>query len=257
MITLHASGPVFDLPDASPFVIKTLVHLKMSGQPFQCDTRPSGFFKAPKGKIPYIQDDGQVVCDSSFIRWHLEDKYKLDFDAGLTSEQRATGWAVEKMLEDNLYWIGAYWRWMDGPSRRTAADAMFAFAPTLLRKPLEWLFLRRIRGYLQAQGTGRHSEAEMMRLARRTLESVAALLGDKPYLMGERPTSVDGILYAMVAIALCAAFESPFKQAAQGHANLVAYEARMRARFFAEKGAPAQPSLFAQAGSGGADRVTA
>jgi Glutathione S-transferase N-terminal domain len=47
------------------------------------------YWKAPKGKLPYIVDDGEAVGDSTFIRWHIEKKYQIDFDRGLTPEQRA------------------------------------------------------------------------------------------------------------------------------------------------------------------------
>lgn len=257
MITLHAFGPAFGLPDASPFVTKTLIHLKMSRQPFEVDTRSSGIFKAPKGKMPYIEDDGKLIADSTFIRWYLEEKYKLDFDAGLSSEQRATAWALEKLLEDNLYWIGAYWRWCDDANFRKSADVLFNFVPALLRKPVEVLARRRLRGYLHAHGMGRHSEADMLRLARRTIETMAALLGDKPYVMGEQPTGTDGIFYAMTSAMLCPYFESPLRHAAQGHPNLIGYEQRMRARFFGEQGGAGQPSLFGQDGSPGVDRAAA
>ena len=42
------------------------------------------FSKAPNGKIPYIEDDGQLLGDFTLIRWHLEKKYGIDFDQGLT-----------------------------------------------------------------------------------------------------------------------------------------------------------------------------
>jgi glutathione S-transferase len=111
MITLYTFGPNFGLPDPSPFVTKALVLMKMSGLPFQTDT--GGFRKAPKGKQPYINDDGAIVADSTFIRFHLEKKYGIDFDKGLTAAQRVTGWAVEKMCEDHLYWAVVEGRWMN------------------------------------------------------------------------------------------------------------------------------------------------
>jgi glutathione S-transferase len=103
MITLYTFGPAFGLPDPSPFVMKAETLLKMSGLPYRTDK--TGFRKAPKGKLPYIDDDGEIVADSTFIRWHLEKKHKVDFDRGLTAEQKAIAWAFEKMAEDNLYWV--------------------------------------------------------------------------------------------------------------------------------------------------------
>src|SRR6476661_2469468 len=111
MITLYSFGPGFGLPDPSPFVTKAEVLLKMAKLPYRIDT--SGFKKAPKGKLPYIDDDGETIADSTFIRWHLEKKYKIDFDRGLSPEQRAIAWAFEKMLEEHLYWAVVHARWMD------------------------------------------------------------------------------------------------------------------------------------------------
>ena len=101
MITLYGFGPGFGLPDASPFVTKTEVLLKMAGLPYRIDT--NGFRKAPKGKLPYIDDDGEIIADSTLIRWHLESKRGIDFDRGVTREQKAVAWAFEKLAEDNLY----------------------------------------------------------------------------------------------------------------------------------------------------------
>jgi len=72
MITLYTFGPAFGLPDPSPFVMKAEVLLKMAGVPYRTDT--TGFRKAPKGKLPYIEDGGEIISDSTFIRFHLEKK---------------------------------------------------------------------------------------------------------------------------------------------------------------------------------------
>ena len=81
MITLYKFGPAFGLPDPSPFVTKADMLLKLAGLDFQVNNE--GYKNAPKGKLPYIDDDGELVADSSFIRWHIEKKYGFDFDAGL------------------------------------------------------------------------------------------------------------------------------------------------------------------------------
>ncbi|MDI1261605.1 glutathione S-transferase family protein [Aquabacterium sp.] len=233
MITFYAFGAAFGLPDASPFVMKALVLLKMSGQPYQVNTK--GMFKAPKGKLPYLDDEGTVVADSTFIRWHLERQYGIDFDHGLNAEQRATAWAVEKMLEDNLYWIGVHWRWVNDANFAKVAEVFFKPVPWLVRAPVVALVRRRVRKSLHGHGMGRHSEAEMQAIGNQGLKTLTTLLGDKPYLMGEEPCGTDAMMYAILASALCAHFETPMKDEVLRHANLVAYEARMRGRFFPAK----------------------
>src|SRR4051812_24507485 len=93
MITLYTFGPAFGLPDPSPFVTKAEVLLKMAGLPYRTETSMTAFRKAPKGKLPYIDDEGVRVADSTFIRWHIEKKHGVDFDAGYDARARATAWA--------------------------------------------------------------------------------------------------------------------------------------------------------------------
>src|ERR1700732_3508747 len=66
-----------------------------------------GYGKAPKGKLPYINDGGLSVADSAFVRFHIEKKYGFDFDAGLTSEQRAAAWP--RKCARNIF-ISLWWR---------------------------------------------------------------------------------------------------------------------------------------------------
>ncbi len=54
MITLYNCGPAWGLPDPSPFVRKVETPLRMAKLPYR--TEAAGFAKAPKGKIPYIDD---------------------------------------------------------------------------------------------------------------------------------------------------------------------------------------------------------
>ncbi len=121
MITLFGFGPAFGLPDPSPFVMKTEVQLKMAGLPYRWERAapPS----APKGKIPYIEDEGVLIADSTFIRLHIETAYGIDFDRRLSPEQKAMAWAAERVLEDHIYFALLQARWMD--------DANFAKGPRI------------------------------------------------------------------------------------------------------------------------------
>ena len=102
MITLNGFGPAFGLPDPSPFVTKVEVLLKMAGLEFR--TAANGLRKAPKRKLPYIDDGGTILADSTFIRGHIEKKYGFSFDRDLSAEERAVAWAFEKMADEHLYW---------------------------------------------------------------------------------------------------------------------------------------------------------
>ena len=230
MITLYTFGPAFRLVDASPFVTKAVVLMKMSGLAFKTNTK--GFNKAPKGKLPYLNDNGKIVADSTFIRMHLEEAHGIDFDKGLDPAQRAIAWAFEKMCEEHLYWIIVRTRWMDDDNFKKGPISFFKAAPGLLRPGIIAMVRRKVRRNLFGQGLGRHTNDEISKLAAQDLTAIATYLGKKPFLMGEQPCAADASIYAFVAGALCDRFDGPERQAAKAHANLTAYRDRMNARYF-------------------------
>jgi glutathione S-transferase len=226
MITLFGFGPAFGLPDPSPFVMKTEVQLKMAGLAFKRERR--GPQAAPKGKIPFIEDDGVVIGDSTFIRRHLEVAHGVDFDAHLSDAQKALAWAVERMLEDHLYWALLHARWMDDANFAKGPAHFFDGAPDGVREAAR----ERTRAALAGHGLGRHSSGEMLYLATRTLESTAGVLDTKPYLLGDEPCGVDATAFGMLAGVLTPFFETPLRTAALRHDNLTRYVARMMQRYY-------------------------
>jgi glutathione S-transferase len=234
VITLYRFGPFLGTPDSSPFVIKTMMLLKLAGLAYRDAQRNP--LRAPKRLLPYIEDDGTVVADSTFIRFHIERKYGVDFDAALSAEQKAAAWAIEKMCEDHLYFAMLDLRWRDDANFAKGVGTMFDFLPRPLR-PIAKAMLRRMNAKrLFGHGMGRHSTADIALLGIRDLDALAALLGDKPYLMGDAPCGADATVFAFVTALLTPPLETPIRRAALKHANLVAYRDRIARRYFADAG---------------------
>lgn len=230
MITLYTFGPAFGLPDPSPFVVKGEMLLKLAGLPYQTDTH--GFNRAPKGKLPYIHDDGVVVADSTFIRLHVEQKYKVDFDRHLNSEQRGIAWAVEKLLEDNVYWAVVHARWMNDQNFAKGPAYFFRAIPWPLRPFIIRMVRRKMANSLYGQGMGRHTRAEIELLAAKGVGAVAAVLGNKPYLMGDQPCGADATVFGFIQSGLSPLFDTSIRGDIARHANLTAYVERMRQQYY-------------------------
>lgn len=230
MIVLYTFGPYFGLPDGSPFVLKTMLLLKFADLAFTEDR--GGYRKAPKGKLPYINDAGEIIADSTFIRRHIEKKYGFDYDAGLSGEQKAIAWAVERMCEDHLYFALVDARWMDDANFAKGPTQFFAAIPKPLRGVISAAIRRKVAKTLQLQGLGRHSRSEIGDLAEHDIDALATLLGDTPYLFGDQPCGADATIFAFVASALAPVFETTIRTAAEGHANLIAYRDRFMALYF-------------------------
>lgn len=234
MITLYKFGATLGLPDPSPFVVKVETLLRMAGLDYQTDVK--GFGKAPKGKLPYIDDDGAKVADSTFIRRHLEQKHGIDFDKGLGPSDKAVAWSFEKMCEEHLYWAIVHNRWMIDRNFTAGPARYFERAPAVVRPFIVRMVRGKVRKNLLAQGLGRHTEAELNTLAIRDVEAISAFLGEKPWLMGAEPCGADASVNAFVTSVLCPVFEWEVRTAAEKLPNLVAYGRRGMARWFPEIG---------------------
>jgi glutathione S-transferase len=163
-ITLYGFGPAMGLPEISPFVTKAHILIRMARLPFETNTNVGGFLEAPKGKLPYIRDDGAVISDSTFIRFHIEKKYGFDFDRGLSAAEKAMAWALERMCEEHLYWLIVHVRWLDDANFRAGPAQVFQAFPAPVRPLIERYARRTSRRALRLQGLGRHDEQERLEL---------------------------------------------------------------------------------------------
>lgn len=231
MITLYTFGPFFGLPDGSPFVTKVMLLLKLAGLPYQIDQ--NGYGKAPKGKLPYINDNGLIVADSTLIRFHIEDKYQFDFDTNLTEEQKAISWAVEKMCEEHLYFAMLDIRWGQSANFAKGPAQFFNNIPIPMRALIKRIATTRIKKSLKVQGLGRHDRPDLERMAIRDLRAISTILGDKPFLLGDKPCAADASVFGIVAGILAPIFDSPIRTAAEHLPNLVTYRDQISAQYFA------------------------
>jgi glutathione S-transferase len=232
MITLFNFGPAFGLTDPSPFVAKAETLLRLADLPYRAQR--AQFRKAPKGKVPYIEDEGTLIGDSTLIRWHLETKYGIDFDRGLSAAERAVAWAFEKMAEDHLYWAAVDARWLDDANFDHGPRLFFASVPAPIRPLVVAMIRRKVRRNAIAHGLGRHRKPEIAALGARSIDAIADFLADKPFFMGDYPTGSDATMFGFVSGTLCPLFDGGLQQAAQRHDNLKRYVSRMAAKFYPE-----------------------
>jgi glutathione S-transferase len=87
---------------------------------------------------------------------------------------------------------------------------------------------------LKSVGMGRHSPDEIVELGSWSLTALSEMLGNKSFMMGHRPTSVDAIVFAMLAQILTPFFDSPLRRRAESLPNLVAFAERMMAGYYPE-----------------------
>lgn len=231
-ITLFVFGPAFGLPEASPFCTKTEVQLKMAGLSYRKEgATPQD---SPKGQLPYIDDSGERIADSHFIRAHIERKYGVDLDEGLDAAERAQAWAVERMLENHFNSATGYARWIIRENFEIGPAHFFDNVPEPMRAQRREDVRNSVANRLFEVGIARHTPDEIVELGDRSLMALSALLADKPYLMGERPSGVDATMFGALAGILTPFFESALRRRAESYPNLVAYTDRLMRQYYPE-----------------------
>ncbi|MGA7971347.1 MAG: glutathione S-transferase family protein [Pseudolabrys sp.] len=231
-ITLFVFGPAFGLPEASPFCTKTEVQLKMAGLSYRKEgATPQD---SPKGQLPYIDDSGERIADSHFIRAHIERKYGVDLDEGLDAAERAQAWAVERMLENHFNSATGYARWIIRENFEIGPAHFFDNVPEPMRAQRREDVRNSVANRLFEVGIARHTPDEIVELGDRSLMTLSALLADKPYLMGERPSGIDATMFGALAGILTPFFESALRRRAESYPNLVAYTDRLMRQYYPE-----------------------
>jgi len=231
-LVVHHLPGAWGLASVSPFCLKLDAWLRIAGVSHRSviDGTPFG---APKGKLPYIEHDGNKLGDSGFIIEYLKSQFLVDPDAALSPTERGVSLALRRLIEENLYWTMVFDRWAVDQNWALFKPIVLAGAPAALR-PVIAVFARRgVRAQLRGHGMGIHAPPEIHEIGRRDIEALANVLGDKPFFLGDAPTEIDAIAYGQLANIARTPIESPLKQEILRRENLAGFIDRFHRRYYA------------------------
>lgn len=243
MIDLYQFTPAFDVPNLSPFCMKLEAFLRVTSIPFQIihENDPR---KGPKGKLPFIRDNGVVIGDSELIIDYLESKLDFRMDGHLDSQQAATHHAFIRMLDEHLYWILIYSRWIDEHNWPALRNELFYDIPPPVSTFLANKLRRQMREQLHAQGLGRHNSEEIYKKGRKDLEQLSALLGDHQWFGGDYVSRLDLTAIGYLCNILVPELYSPLADVVRECSNLELYAVRSRRILFPDPvNKPRRPSF--------------
>ena len=231
MIKLHQFTPAWTLPNASPFCMKVETYLRMVGLSYEVINGELPL-RAPKKKLPYIEDGAKVIADSGFILDYLKQTYGDKLDVNLSPADRAVAHALRRLIEESLYWPMLYSRWMEDSIWVEVRRQFFDTLPPVLKQIVSGQVRKGLRKALYVQGMGRHNRDEIYELGKADLSALSTWLGHKRYFMGEAVSSLDATAYAFLANILVPPFDLPLKRHAMSLENLWPYCERMREQYF-------------------------
>lgn len=112
--------------------------------------------------------------------------------------------------------------------------AIFGMMPAGIRNLVATYVRRLIRKQIWGHGLGRHSEDEIYRVGQQELTALSDFLGEKPYFMGGKPTTLDASAFGILVNILWCPIESPLKVHAKMLSNLSAFCNRMKQEYYPE-----------------------
>jgi glutathione S-transferase len=231
-IRLFQFPRMFSIPNLSPFCSKLETWLRIAGIPYEVvDTADPR--TAPKGKLPFIEDGGRRMGDTSLIIEHLRSTRGADPDAGLDPSQRATALLVQRTLEEHYAFVILYTHFIREQGWRHTR-ATFEGVPAFIRPVVARMVRGRMRKILWFQGLSRHSDAEILEFGLQNWRAVLEVMSDGPFFFGEEPKGVDAIVFATLAATILTPIESPIRDHLASQPACVGYVERMRFRFFPE-----------------------
>lgn len=218
MLTLYSYPELCGVADNNGYGLKVFAFLKLAELPFAHEHifDASG---APRGQLPYIKDNDDLVGDSETIIAYLLAKYQLPMDDQLTSAQRHIRHLTIRMLDD-LYWVMSYSRWKDEQFWPAFRDALKREHPQLTDESLQRAREFNEKRYYY-QGIGRFDPAAAYARGVSDLQILGNLIPSTDYVFGARPTSVDTAIYGFIANIYFLPIETPLKQFVSSRSNLI------------------------------------
>jgi len=226
MLQLKSFGPAFGQPDASPFVVKVMCLLTMAKAEWKNDPG-SDSRKAPYKKFPALQHEKNMIADSEVIRRFLENKYSVDFDEPLNTQQRTQSLALIRMVEEHLYFCGLRDRWMNERTWAQMKSIFFDDLPPVLGPLIASTVRKQIIRDVMGQGLGRLEYDKMVDRAGQDIEAIAQTLGEQAFLFGDTPTAADASVGAILAAIAASPTDTALEQLVTSRPELLDYLTRV------------------------------
>jgi glutathione S-transferase len=183
-----------DRASYSPFCLKLETFFKVAKIPFE-----NQFSSSPKGKkkkMPMIDDQGELIEDSSLVIEYMKTKHSVDLDAHLSAEQKAVGRAFQWLCEKSQIDIVMSFRWNNPENWVKFRDVIFDGAPWLIKVTIANMMAGNVKKTLYNHGIGRFNDDERLKMFEDNLRAISDYLGTKKYFFGDKICSYDVTLFS-------------------------------------------------------------
>lgn len=196
MIRLHQ----FEI---SPFCDKIRRCLHVKGQPYEVREVPMRDVPRirrinPIGKLPCLEHDGRFLADSTEIAEHLEDAYPEPPLYPSDPAQRALCQVFEDWADESLYFYELYLRLGLPHNAKRWIPVLLEHDPAWVARIAAPVLPYMMKRTARAQGIGRKPLAMVLRDLDRHVASLAGLLDEREWLVGDAVSIADISVFAQL-----------------------------------------------------------
>lgn len=219
------------VPNISPFCLKLETWLRANKIKYEvCGTWTR---RSKEGKLPFIEFNGEHIADSQLIIFRLQKYFKID--DGFTGEDRGVARAVDRMIEGSAFYALVYFKAVENAKSLLNPKVSGSPAPAFITNLIARRFSDELRVRVRANGMGRHSRDDIINILRKDIQAVDDILGDKKFLLGDRPSIADFTVFGHLAATYFLPFRQPITDMLDDEFPRVkAHIERIRAHYYPE-----------------------
>ncbi|EGT44526.1 hypothetical protein CAEBREN_08772 [Caenorhabditis brenneri] len=224
------------IPSPSPYSLKLETWFRMAGVDY---VNVSNEFKhlSKRGQQPFIELNGLQISDTSIIINHFISNGQGTHLNTVIPRDKAIEHAFYNLIEHHFTWLGFYsrsqsFKWIgtqDGYGRAFSGLKAFFLKTFVIPR-----FESKLKKKCEGQWIGTLTNEERISELKKDIDAISEQLGEKKYLMGDEPRTIDATLFGHLAEVL---YTPQFTDAIKKHIeektpNLVAYMNRIKEKYW-------------------------
>ncbi|KAI6216429.1 Metaxin [Aphelenchoides besseyi] len=196
-MTLYVFPPFFDLPSLDPVSLQFLAVSRFVASDIRVvpTAKPS---ETPTGKLPcYVDNDVKISDFDEFVDYLRGAHREIVLDYELTQEQRSLCVAYSALVREKLVPALEHLFWIDEYNYGSLTRSMFT---NTMGFPNYFFFLNFRRNAANRLVDGlKKQPKDLLKDATNTLNLLSSKLGESKYIHGNKPSSLDALLYGYLA----------------------------------------------------------